>query len=128
MVSTTVDRDYKALYEQSQLTIASLQQELAQLKKMIFGSKHERFIPSENNPSQLTLAMEAEAVAACNIIDAKKIEYTRITKEIIIEPDQNTEGCKKIGEEVTEELEYEPGKLFVNRYVRPKYAKPDNAG
>jgi hypothetical protein len=82
MVSTTVDIDYKALYEQSQLTIASLQQELAQLKKMIFGSKHERFIPSENNPSQLTLAMEAEAVAACNIIDAKKIEYTRITKEV----------------------------------------------
>jgi len=141
--------DYKALYEQSQLTIASLQQELAQLKKMIFGSKHERFIPSENNPSQLALGIEAEAVAACNIIDAKKIEYTRTTKditekkdhpgryklpehlerkEIIIEPDQNTEGCKKIGEEVTEELEYEPGKLFVNRYVRPKYAKPDNGG
>ena len=141
--------DYKALYEQSQLTIASLQQELAQLKKMIFGSKHERFIPSENNPSQLALGIEAEAVAACNIIDAKKIEYTRTTKditekkdhpgryklpehlerkEIIIEPDQNTEGCKKIGEEITEELEYEPGKLFVNKYVRPKYAKPDNGG
>ena len=74
--------DYKALYEQSQLTIASLQQELAQLKKMIFGSKHERFIPSENNPSQLALGIEAEAVAACNIIDAKKIEYTRIKTEV----------------------------------------------
>ena len=141
--------DYKGLYEQSQLTIASLQQELAQLKKMIFGSKHERFIPSEDNPSQLTLAIEAEAVAACNIIDAKKIEYTRITKEVtekkdhpgrmklpehlerrekIIEPTEDVSDCKKIGEEITEELEYEPGKLFVNRYVRPKYAKPDNAG
>ena len=141
--------DYKGLYEQSQLTIASLQQELAQLKKMIFGSKHERFIPSEDNPSQLTLAIEAEAVAACNIIDAKKIEYTRITKEVtekkdhpgrmklpehlerrekIIEPTEDVGDCKKIGEEITEELEYEPGKLFVNRYVRPKYAKPDNAG
>ena len=141
--------DYKGLYEQSQLTIASLQQELAQLKKMIFGSKHERFIPSEDNPSQLTLAIEAEAVAACNIIDAKKIEYTRITKEVtekkdhpgrmklpehlerrekIIEPTEDVGDCKKIGEEITEELEYEPGKLFVNRYVRPKYAKPDNTG
>ena len=149
MVSTTVDIDYKALYEQSQLTIASLQQELAQLKKMIFGSKHERFIPSEDNPSQLTLDIEAEAVAACNIIDAKKIEYTRITKEVtekkdhpgrmklpehlerrekIIEPTEDVSDCKKIGEEITEELEYEPGKLFVNRYVRPKYAKPDNTG
>jgi len=141
--------DYKALYEQSQLTIASLQQELAQLKKMIFGSKHERFIPSENNPSQLALGIEAEAVAACNIIDAKKIEYTRIKtevkepiahpgryklpehlerKEIIIEPTEDVRDCKKIGEEITEELEYEPGKLFVNKYVRPKYAKPDNGG
>ena len=141
--------DYKALYEQSQLTIASLQQELSQLKKMIFGSKHERFIPSENNPSQLALGIEAEAVAACNIIDAKKIEYTRIKtevkepiahpgryklpehlerKEIIIEPTEDVRDCKKIGEEITEELEYEPGKLFVNKYVRPKYAKPDNGG
>jgi len=149
MTSTTVDMDYKALYEQSQLTIASLQQELSQLKKMIFGSKHERFIPSENNPSQLALGIEAEAVAACNIIDAKKIEYTRIKtevkepiahpgryklpehlerKEIIIEPTEDVRDCKKIGEEITEELEYEPGKLFVNKYVRPKYAKPDNGG
>jgi len=149
MVGTNVDINYKALYEQSQLTIASLQQELAHLKKMIFGSKHERFIPSENNPTQLTLAIEAETVAACNIIDAKKIEYTRITKEVIekkehpgrmklpehlerrekiIEPTEDVSDCKKIGEEITEELEYEPGKLFVNRYVRPKYAKPNNAG
>ncbi len=49
-------------------------------------------------------------------------------REIIIEPAELTESCKKIGEEITEEMEYEPGKLFVNRYVRPKYAKPGNAG
>ena len=40
---------------------------------------------------------------------------------------QKAEGCKKIGDEVTEELEYEPGKLFVNRYVRPKYVTADNS-
>ncbi len=34
----------------------------------------------------------------------------------------------KIGEEVTEELEYEPGKLFVNKIIRPKYAKPGGEG
>ena len=141
--------DYKPLYEELQLKYDMVVHELQQLKKLIFGSKHERFIPENNNPSQLSLAIQAEAVAACNMIDAKKIEYIRTTKEItekkehpgryklpehlerkeiIIEPQQNTEGCKKIGEEVTEELEYEPGKLFVNKYVRPKYAKPDNTG
>src|SRR5207253_10121830 len=49
-------------------------------------------------------------------------------REIIIEPTEDVSLCKKIGEEVTEELEYEPGKLYVNRIVRPKYAKPDNGG
>jgi len=140
--------DYKILYEQSQLSIASLKHELDQLKKMIFGSKHERFIAANNDPSQLSLGIQAEAVAQCSIIDAKKISYTRTTtqvtenkkdhpgrmklpehlerRELIIEPAGKVEGCKKIGEEVTEELEYEPGKLFVNRYVRPKYATPGN--
>ena len=161
-MQTTVD--YKIKYEQQTLLlnqlveenaslkhqVASLTHQLDQLKKMIFGSKHERFVPAENNPSQLILNIQAETVATCNIIDAKKIEYTRITttvtenkkehpgrmklpeclerREKIIEPTEDVSGCKKIGEEVTEELEYEPGKLFVNRYVRPKYAKPGNEG
>jgi transposase len=33
---------------------------------------------------------------------------------------------KKIGEEVSEKLEYRPGKLVVNVYRRPKYASPDS--
>jgi transposase len=34
----------------------------------------------------------------------------------------------KIGEEITEELDYEPGLLFVNCYIRPKYARADGNG
>ena len=49
-------------------------------------------------------------------------------KEIVITPDSDVSALKKIGEEVTEELEYEPGKLYVNRYVRPKYALPQDSG
>ena len=49
-------------------------------------------------------------------------------KEHIIEPEGDLTGFKKIGEEVTEELEYEPCKLFVNRYVRPKYVKGKQDG
>ena len=33
-----------------------------------------------------------------------------------------------MGEEITEVLEYEPGELFVKKYVRPKYAMPQNSG
>ena len=75
--------DYKSLYEQSQLEIAFLKQELAQLKKMIFGSRQERFIPTEAvNPQQLSLNIQAETVAAVKITDAIKIEYTRVNKEV----------------------------------------------
>jgi len=45
-------------------------------------------------------------------------------KDIIIEPAQDVSGWKKIGELVTEELDYIPAKFHVNRYVRPKYARP----
>src|SRR4029078_3545692 len=141
--------DYKIKYEEALGEIALLKAELQQLRKMIFGSKHERFIASENNPSQLTLNIQAEQRAECNIVDAKKISYTKITTEVtenkehpgrmklpehlerrekIIEPTEDVSDCKKIGEEITEELEYEQGKLLVNRYVRPKYARPHNAG
>lgn len=49
-------------------------------------------------------------------------------EQVILEPQQDVSGLKKIGEEITEELERIPGKLFVRQYVRPKYAKPDGEG
>jgi transposase len=132
--------DYKTLYEESALEVTSLKHEIANLKRLIFGSKNERFVAMEGAASQLSLDMQTDAVAACSVIKAQKIEYlrntTQVTKEhpgrtklpehlerreIIIEPAEVIEGYKKIGEEITEELEYEPGRLFVNRYVRPKY-------
>ena len=120
--------DYKVLYEDINVKYIALQHEVAQLKKMIFGSRQERFIPAENNPAQLTLEIQAEQTAQCNITDAKQISYTRLTtaitenkkhpgrtklpahlerREQIIEPAEDLYGCKKIGEEVTEELEYD---------------------
>ena len=145
MIETAID--YKTLYEQTTLEVVSLKHEIANLKRLIFGSKNERFVPAERVASQLTLDIQADAVASCSVTKTQKIEYVRNTtqvtkehpgrtklpehlerREIIIEPAQVTEGSKKIGEEITEELEYEPGKLFVNRYVRPKYVQANNQG
>jgi len=140
--------DYKALYEEQQLTIIQLRHELEQLKKMIFAAKSERFEPVDASVTQqLALGLTAEKHQATAV--AQQVAYTRIIndpasiqvsrpvrtplpahlerKEIILEPEQ-TEGLRKIGEDVTEELEYEPGRLFVNRYVRPKYVNEDNTG
>ena len=138
MIETAID--YKILYEKLVAQNATLQHELDNLRRLIFGSKNERFIAAESSLSQLSLDMPSDAVGEYSVTKTQKIEYvrntTQITKEhpgrtklpehlerreIIIEPAEVTEGCKKIGEEITEELEYEPGKLFVNRYVRPKY-------
>ena len=140
--------DYKELYEQQQLTIIELRHELEQLKKMIFAARSERFEPADASITrQLSLGLTAEKQQAA--ATRQQISYTRIInepahiqvsrpsrtplpahlerKEIILEPGL-TEGLRRIGEDVTEELEYQPGKLFVNRYVRPKYVNEDNTG
>ena len=146
----TASIDYKSLYEQSQLRIVALEQQLQQLQKMIFGSRHERFVPAGANPSQLSLDIQSEPIASVRAMDAKKITYTRTTasveqkpivhpgrmklpeslrrEEIIIVPLMDVSACKKMGEEITEILEWQPGELFVKKYVRIKYAKPGNSG
>lgn len=149
-MQAALTEDYKHLYEAAQLRVAALEQQLAQLQKMIFASKHERFVSSDAHPSQLSLNIQAEATATCSVTAAQKITYTRTNvsfeqkplvhpgrmklpehlrrEEIIIEPAADTTSCRKIGEEITEVLEYEPGELFVKKYVRIKYALAANAG
>jgi len=42
----------------------------------------------------------------------------------VIEPKEVEEGAKKIGDEITEILEYTPGKIYVRQIIRPKYTVP----
>ncbi|MHA4811028.1 transposase domain-containing protein [Flavitalea flava] len=120
--------DYKQLFEEQKLITTLLLHELDQLKKMIFGAKQERFIPgAATDPTQIAIGLRAEQVVATSLIMAKKIEYTRnqailtspaIThqgsmrlpdhlerKEILLDV-EGKQGCLEIGQEVTEELEY----------------------
>ena len=122
-----------------------LKTELAQLKRMIFGSKSERFLPAHMNQQQLLFA---ELPAAAVEVKQEQINYTRtkvkvkenkhkgrlplprhlVRVEHIIEPTENTDGLVCIGKEITEELEYTPGKFYVNKYIRPKYSKSQQQG
>ena len=148
--------DYKELYEAaekrnaaSELRIIKLESELAQLKKMIFGSRQERFVPLPSAHPQLSLGIESEPVAT-SVVTTQKISYTRTNvlidqqpllhpgrmklpenlrrEEFIIEPVGDLTGCIMMGDEVTEVLEYLPGELFVKKYKRLKYVKPDGGG
>ncbi len=142
--------NYQHLYEQSQLRITELERQLDQLRKAVFGSKHERFIPADVNTAQLSLDIQAEAATTCNVTEARKVSYikTKTTvedkplshpgrmklpdhlrrEEIVIEPKEDVSGCRKMGEEITETLEWNPGELYVKKYVRNKYSKQNNEG
>ena len=133
----------KPTYEELLAENTFLKFEIANFKKIVFGQKRERFIPENNN--QLTFL--GMPVSSETLSEREKITYTRTRpnrkkkhpvrqvlpaglprNEIIIEPEQDTSGMKKIGEEITEELEYKPAKVYVNRYIRPKYALPAEKG
>jgi transposase len=137
----------QASYDSLQLSHDTIKYELAQLKKMIFGSRHERFVADGQPSAQLTLDLAVEVIANVTVETVEVNSTKTITKvtpkpinhpgrsplpqslrreEIIIEPQNIPEGSKKIGEEITEELEMTPSELFVKRYVRPKYVLPEN--
>lgn len=116
--------------------LAGLGHELSQLKRLIFGTKSERFVPA-GGPDQLPLFAGAPSNGAYAQGDTPRqsIASTRPRKKpvrqvlpshlprqvIVIEPDRDTAGLKRIGQEVTETLDYRPAKLVVLRRVRPKY-------
>jgi len=125
----------KLLLEQ----VTLLTYELRDMKRMLFGRKSERFLPQPPT-AQLNLAeLMAEPVAVPVITQEVKVikKQTAEVKptgrhalpahlpkvDIILEPMADTSGLEKIGEEITEQLDYTPGKLLVRRYIRPKYAK-----
>lgn len=94
------DIDYKELYEGALLSIDALKEQLAQLKKVIFGSKHERYIPTDNDndSTQLTLDLDAATIAACKITSATKISYIRTRTEVTFNKPKAHPGRMKLPE------------------------------
>jgi len=123
--------------------------QIEQLRRMIFGSKRERF-ESAIDSHQLAFEFEPKAL---EIAEAVKLEREQIrvsylrqkpkkehpgrmalpshlpVVETIIEPSEDTTDMVRIGQEITEELDYTPAKLHINRTIRPKYiTKEDEKG
>lgn len=128
----------KLLAEKAQLQAEKelLQQELKEIKRVVFGQKRERFVPAAANQLSLELGAGSDEPA---VVVHQTVQYERIVKqaarkalrqpfpahlprvEVIIEPEEDVSGMRKIGEEITEELDLKPASLFVRRYIRPRY-------
>jgi len=122
-----------------------LNQKIAQLQRMLFGQKRERF---EGDPDQGRLPFEASAEQhhQQETRHEEEITYVRNTpsksnhngrlplpdhlpvEEIEIFPDGDLKGMVCIGKEVTEELELTPARFYIKRYIRYKYASKDQSG
>jgi len=133
----------KPTYEELAFQVEKLTLELMTLKRLIFGQKRERFVPVQQDSQLNFLGVQPSVPRA-----EEQISYTRRRpqkahkqhpvrqsipahiprNDIVIEPEENVSDMKLIGHEVTEELEIEPPKLYVNRYIRPKYARPQDEG
>ena len=120
-----------------------LKHHFEQLQKMVFGAKSERFVPV-TIPGQLTLGLDIPEIEAPKQ-DTETITYSRKKNgevpsvgharlpipahiprvEVVIEPTEDLTGAIKIGEEITEVLDYKPGRLFVKKFIRPKYKMPE---
>ncbi|MCO6464992.1 MAG: transposase [Bradyrhizobiaceae bacterium] len=129
--------------EHYQDRVFSLEFQVRELQRLIFCSKRERFI-SNVHPSQLAhgLVVDPEVVDVA-VEAAKEVATNERRKpgkkhqghmalpehlpvvEMVIEPWGDLTGMKRIGAEVTEELELQPAKVFIKRTTRPWYAAPE---
>lgn len=129
---TISSEEYQSLLDakrELQEEILWLKSQLAELKRIIFGARSERFV-KDNNEQQLALfdmPLQGDTVQQ----QVEQITYERKKakekkqplrtelpshlprKEEIIDPENIPQGAKKIGEEITEILEYTPSRIYV---------------
>ena len=146
---TIVEKDLTIAQKEEKIEAMAAQ--IAQLQRIVFGQKRERF-QYPNNQLCLPLEIEAEVTAVIEeaiakkiaIITAEALESKTTAKnkhkgrlplpthlevvETIIEPQQDTTDMVCVGQEITEELGYQPEKFFIHRIIRKKYAPKNGEG
>ena len=130
----------KVQIDKLEARVSDLNNQLEQLKKMIFGRSNERFVPDTVHPDQLNIFGQISTAAPSTATE--EISYKRskakphpgrneLPKHLpvtatIIEPENVSEDMIKIGEQITETVEYTPASLTIKRIIRPKYAHPQS--
>jgi transposase len=134
------------LLEEKDEKIADLQFRLNNLERALFGKSSERHLPVAQIPNQPSLFELEAAIQNSEPVKTTVNQHNRekaladkenhngrnaFPKHIerveeIIEPEGDLSAYKYIGDEVTEKLDYVPGKIIVKRIVRKKYVKINN--
>lgn len=139
----------------SLLNIKMLQHQVDQLLRRVYGRRSEKLDPNQLRFDGLLLeSLEQPDIPIEPLADLPpvvELEKKKSIKtkrnhpgripipehlervEIILDIPEENKIClemgkplKQIGWEVSEKLEYRPGRLFVNVYKRPKYVSPDS--
>jgi transposase len=138
----------------AQKNISMLQHQLEQLLRRVYGRRSERLDPNQlmfdhlvldaieqpaSTPVPVDLPVPQEPKAKPNHTQKRQhpgripIPEHLERVEIVLDIPEEKKVCQDtgkplnmIGWEVSEKLEYRPGKLIVNVYKRPKYASPDS--
>ena len=140
----------KLISTQRQLSI--LQQQMEQMLRRLYGRKSEQLNPNQLmfdnividsiEQNRMDAPPEAPVEKAVRKAAGARAHHGRVPipehlerVEILLDvPEEEKinpetgEPLKVIGVEVSEKLEYRPGKLLVNVYKRPQYGLPEGAG
>jgi transposase len=139
--------------QSAQRNITMLQHQVEQLLRRVYGRRSEKLDPNqlmfdellrealEQPPSLPEPSLEPSITVRKRPKNSRRNHPGRIPipehlerVEIVLDIPEEEKICpetgkalKQIGFEVSEKLEYRPGKLLVNVYKRPKYASPDSS-
>lgn len=131
------------------IKISSLELQILELRKWIIGFKRETFKASPELPAGQAVLFDTEPLATIeNTPEIKTVTINNFKikpnpkkhngrnpipdnirrEEEVVEPQEIVAGSKRIGEEITEVLEYKSAEIFVRKIIRPKYALPGGEG
>jgi transposase len=136
----------------TQRQLTTLQHQMEQMLKRLYGRKSEKIDPNQlmfdsiimdsvNQSAILPQRVEAPVVVVSKPRTEREShgrlpipEHLERVEVLIDVPEEEKvhpvtgEPLAVIDIEISEKLEYRPGRLFVNVYKRPQYALPENAG
>jgi transposase len=124
--------------------VAELQARIAWFERQFYGIKSERFVPAipgqlslgfgdeqatqavEESVRQIIAAHERTKTPAVSTHQGRLVIPAHLPRvDTVIEPQEDVSDLVRIGEDVGEVLEYEAGKIWVRRTIRPRYARKE---